>query len=79
LIKGQKEKATWAVGCKACPKNGNDPPFYTPLVHGGFGGAYAWSYREGDQTRSVSVLEIPPVDSPQSAVKVAIAAKAKKV
>jgi hypothetical protein len=37
--------------------------------------AYAWSYRDGTQTKSVAVLEVPPVDSPQSAVKVAIAAK----
>ena len=40
--------------------------------------AYAWSYRDGDKIKSVTILEIPPVDSPQSAVKVAIAAKAKK-
>ena len=37
--------------------------------------AYAWSYRDGKQTKSVAVLEVPPVDSPESAVKVAIAAK----
>jgi hypothetical protein len=35
--------------------------------------AYAWSYREGNQNKTVAVLEIPPVDSPESAVKVAIA------
>jgi hypothetical protein len=29
------------------------------------------------QTKTVTVLEIPPVDSPQTAVKVAIAAKAR--
>ena len=40
--------------------------------------AYAWSYRDGDTVKSVTILEIPPVDSPQSAVKVAIAAEAKK-
>jgi hypothetical protein len=40
--------------------------------------AYAWQYQEGDQTKTVSVLEIPPVNSPESAVKVAIAAKAKQ-
>ena len=39
--------------------------------------AYAWSYQEGNETKTVTVLEIPPVDSPQSAVKVAIAAKAR--
>jgi hypothetical protein len=39
--------------------------------------AYAWSYRDGDQMKSVAVLGVPPVDSPQSAVKVAIAAKEK--
>ena len=31
--------------------------------------AYAWSYRDGAQTKCVAVLEAPPVDSPQSAVK----------
>lgn len=39
--------------------------------------AYAWSYRDGKQTKSVAVLEVPPVDSPQSAVKVAIASKSR--
>jgi hypothetical protein len=39
--------------------------------------AYAWTYREGDQNKTVSVLQLPPVDSPQSAVKVAIASKAR--
>ena len=37
--------------------------------------AYAWTYRVGDQNKTVAVLEIPPVDSPESAVKVAIASK----
>ena len=40
--------------------------------------AYAWSYRDGDEMKSIAVLQIPPVDSPQSAVKVAIASKARK-
>ena len=40
--------------------------------------AYAWSYRDGNQDRTTVVLKIPPVDSPQTAVKVAIAAKARK-
>jgi hypothetical protein len=40
--------------------------------------AYAWTYRDGDQNKTISVLGIPPVDSPQSAVKVAIAAKGRK-
>jgi hypothetical protein len=48
------------------------------IGHDKAGRAYAWQYQEGDQTKTVSVLEIPPVDSPQSAVKVAIAAKAKQ-
>jgi hypothetical protein len=39
--------------------------------------AYAWSYRDGDKIKSITILEIPPVDSPQSAVKVAIASKAR--
>jgi hypothetical protein len=40
--------------------------------------AYAWQYEDGDETKSVAVLEIPPIDSPESAVKVAIAAKARQ-
>jgi hypothetical protein len=38
---------------------------------------YAWSYREGNETQFVTVLEIPPVESPQTAVRAAIASKAK--
>jgi hypothetical protein len=37
--------------------------------------AYAWTHREGNQDKTTVVLKIPPVDSPQSAVKVAIASK----
>jgi hypothetical protein len=37
--------------------------------------AYAWIYRDDNQNRTTVVLKIPPVDSPQSAVKVAIASK----
>ena len=40
--------------------------------------AYAWTYREGDKNKTTVVLKIPPVDSPQLAVKVAIASKARK-
>lgn len=43
--------------------------------------AFAWSHRSGkDDTdeRFVAVLEIPPVTSPETAVKVAIAAEVKK-
>ncbi len=39
--------------------------------------AYAWSYRDGDETKSIAVLHLAPVDSPQAAVKVAIASKAR--
>ncbi len=42
--------------------------------------AYAWSHATGedDQARNyITVLELPPVDSPQSAVKVAVAAEIK--
>ena len=39
--------------------------------------AYAWTYRDCNQNRTTVVLKIPPVDSPQSAVKVAIASKAR--
>jgi hypothetical protein len=41
--------------------------------------AYAWSYRDGDQHKTIAVLGIPPVDSPQRAVKVAIESKARRV
>jgi hypothetical protein len=41
--------------------------------------AYAWQYQDGpDEIKTVAVLEIPPVDSAEGAVRVAIAAKAKK-
>jgi hypothetical protein len=40
--------------------------------------AYAWTYRDGDQNKTIAVLELPPVDSPQTAVKVAIASKARQ-
>jgi len=37
---------------------------------------YAWQYEDDTkQTKTLAVLEIPPVDSPQRAVKVAISAK----
>lgn len=39
---------------------------------------YAWSFLEGKETRFVTVLEIPPVDSPRTAIKLAIAAQAQK-
>jgi hypothetical protein len=42
--------------------------------------AYAWGHATGedDQARRyVTVLELPPVDSPESAVKVAVAAEIK--
>jgi hypothetical protein len=41
--------------------------------------AYSWAYEDDDkQLKTITVLEIPPVDSAQTAVKVAIAAKARK-
>jgi hypothetical protein len=43
--------------------------------------AYGWSHPEGDDNkgeRFVAVLEIPPVDSPETAVKVSIVADLKK-
>jgi hypothetical protein len=40
---------------------------------------YAWSFDDGKQTRSITVLELPPVDSPETAVKVAIASKAREL
>ena len=43
--------------------------------------AYGWHHREGPDDlgeRFVTVLEIPPVDSPQTAVKVAAAKEIRK-
>ncbi|MFA5265287.1 MAG: hypothetical protein WC378_15800 [Opitutaceae bacterium] len=43
--------------------------------------AYAWGYpsdKPGDGWEITTVLEIPPVDSPQTAVKIAIAAHARR-
>jgi hypothetical protein len=37
--------------------------------------AYGWSFQEGHETRYVAVLEIPPVHSPITAVRVSIAAQ----
>ncbi len=38
---------------------------------------HAWSCEENGETQYVTVLELPPVDSAESAVKVAIAATAR--
>ena len=38
---------------------------------------HTWSYEENGETQYVTVLELPPVDSAESAVKVAIAAEAR--
>jgi hypothetical protein len=40
--------------------------------------AYAWSFPDGPETRYITVLELPPVESPQTAVRAAIASKAQK-
>ena len=37
--------------------------------------AYGWMNRDGDQNKTVTVLGVSPVDSPQKAVKRAIAEK----
>ena len=39
---------------------------------------YAWSYRENSEPQYTTVLEIHPVDSAETAVKVAIAAKVRE-
>ena len=40
--------------------------------------AYAWTYHDGNQDTTTIVLKILPVDSPHTAVKMAIAGKARK-
>jgi hypothetical protein len=37
---------------------------------------YAWSYDFGGETHHTTVLQLPPVDSPETAVKMALAARA---
>ena len=39
---------------------------------------YAWRFLEGNEPRYITALEIPPVESPQTAVGAAIASKAQK-
>lgn len=39
---------------------------------------HAWGYEERGQMKSTAVLELPPVDSPSTAVDVAIASKSKQ-
>ena len=39
---------------------------------------YAWMYMDGEEPRYVAVLEIPPVTTPQLAVRVAIASGQQK-
>ena len=38
---------------------------------------HAWGFVDGGQFKATAVLELPPVDSPSTAVDVAIAAKTK--
>lgn len=40
--------------------------------------AYGWAYDDGEETRYVAVLEIPPVMSPNTAVRAAIKSGAQK-
>jgi len=40
--------------------------------------AYGWGYQDGTEIRYVAVLELPPVNSPNTAVRAAIAAGAQK-
>ncbi len=39
---------------------------------------YAWSYQDKGETQYVNVLEIPPVVSPETAVRASIVADSKK-
>lgn len=39
---------------------------------------HAWSYEDKGEPQFVTVLELPPVDSPETAVKVAVAAEARR-
>ncbi len=48
------------------------------INHATAGTCYAWSYDDNGTTRTTAVLGLPPVDSAETAVKVAIAAKTRK-
>ncbi len=39
---------------------------------------YAWTFQDGKKTRSVTVLKLPPVESPQTAVRAAMASRVQK-
>lgn len=39
---------------------------------------YAWGFNDSGETRYVGVLELPPVDSPQTTVRAAIASGQQK-
>jgi hypothetical protein len=39
---------------------------------------YAWSFKDGNKIVTAAVLQLPPVDSPQSAVELAIIVKARR-
>ena len=54
---------------------------FRPYGHPKAKRAYGWSHADGKDDldeKFVAVLEMPPVDSPQTAVKVAIVAEIKK-
>lgn len=40
--------------------------------------AYGWGFKDGGEMRYLAVLELPPVNSPNTAVRAAIAAGAQK-
>ena len=39
---------------------------------------YAWGFKDGNKTQYIAVLELPPVESPITALRAAIASKAQK-
>jgi hypothetical protein len=55
--------------------HGNSTEFVCPQVRALL--CYAWSYQDNGETQYVTALEIPPVESPITAVRAAIMAEAK--
>jgi hypothetical protein len=39
---------------------------------------YAWRYQDGDETRYITILDVPPIVSAETAVRAAIASGAQK-
>lgn len=51
---------------------------FAPAGHPKAKRCYAWGFEDAGETRDIGVLELPPVESPQTAVRIAIASGQQK-